>query len=403
MASRLLRLEPLMAARLILALCWTLLIGAMRAEAQVPVIDNPNLSPRTQDQRQNLDSQEKKEGAAEAASAIDCSIGARERGRRMGRSPAEAYAEEARNVALIKRYAAQYGVRQNLALAVAYHESRFDTCAGSPTGVRGVMQLTQRTGRGLGFDRNVNEENIEGGVKYLSIGVARCGAENYTCLSAFYNGSTLAQQAAWASGVRRGVPVFAGLTGDGSGVPTAPETGAGVRTPVNYGPGTAAYAALRNDVRTGDGAMRFLDRSGWQVARNVGQLQGDAQGVGAPERYHDSWDQNARLRLQNASLLNQAIDSQTQFALLLVARLVDQITRQSQTGQALRYDRTTSNPFRAECAPGRRDEQGRCVCPQHTEGGATNCASDGVSLRSTPDALGTGAVDRLLQLQADAQ
>jgi soluble lytic murein transglycosylase-like protein len=392
-----------MAARLILALCWTLLIGAMRAEAQVPVIDNPNLSPRTQDQRQNLDSQEKKEGAAEAASAIDCSIGARERGRRMGRSPAEAYAEEARNVALIKRNARQYGVPQNLALAVAYHESRFDTCAGSPTGVRGVMQLTQRTGRGLGFERNVNEENIEGGVKYLSMGVARCGAENYTCLSAFYNGSTPAQQAAWASGVRRGVPVFAGFTGDGAGVPAAPETGAGVRTPVSYGPGTAAYAALRNDVRTGDGAMRFLDRSGWQVARNAGQLQGDAQAVGAPERHHDSWDQNARLRLQNGSLFNQAIDSQTQFALLLAARLVDQITRQSQTGQALRYERATSNPFETECAAGRRDEQGRCVCPHLTSAGAPGCAPDLMTARPTLDAIGNGTADRLSRLQAEAR
>jgi hypothetical protein len=375
----------------------------MRAEAQVPVIDNPNLGPRTQDQRQNLDSQEKKEGAAEAASAIDCSIGARERSRRMGRSPSEAYAEEARNVALIKRYARQYGVPQNLALAVAYHESRFDTCAGSPTGVRGVMQLTQRTGRGLGFDRNVNEENIEGGVKYLSMGVARCGAENYTCLSAFYNGSTPAQQAAWASGVRRGVPIFAALTGDDAGVPAAPETGAGARTPVSYGPGTAAYAALRNDVRKGDGAMRFLDRSGWQVTRNAGQLQGDAQAVGAPERYHDSWDQNARLRLQNASLFNQAIDSQTQFALLLAARLVDQITRQSQTGQALRYDRTTSNPFGADCPNGRRNEQGRCVCPSEAAAGAAGCASDSVRLRSSPDAMGTDAADRLSRLQADAR
>jgi soluble lytic murein transglycosylase-like protein len=392
-----------MAARLILALCWTLLIGAMRAEAQVPVIDNPNLAPRTQDQRQNQESQEKKEGAAEATSAIDCSIGARERGRRMGRSPAEAYAEEARNVALIKRYARQYGVPQNLALAVAYHESRFDTCAGSPTGVRGVMQLTQRTGRGLGFDRNVNEENIEGGVKYLSMGVARCGAENYTCLSAFYNGSTPAQQAAWASGVRRGVPVFAGLTGDGSGVPTAPETGAGVRTPVSYGPGSAAYAALRNDVRTADGAMGFLDRSGWQVARNAGQLQGDAQGVGAPERYHDSWDQNARLRLQNASLFNQAIDSQTQFAVLLAARLVDQITRQSQTGEALRYDRTTSNPFGADCAAGRRDEQGRCVCHPNASAGAASCSPDGVIPKVSVDAIGIDTADRLSRLQAEAR
>ncbi len=389
-----------MAARLILALCWTLLIGSMRAEAQVPTIDNPNLQPRTQDQRQNEESQQKKEGAAEASSAIDCSIGSRERGRRMGRSPAEAYAEEARNVALIKRYARQYGVPQNLALAVAYHESRFDTCAGSPTGVRGVMQLTQRTGRGLGFDRNVNEENIEGGVKYLSMGVARCGAENYTCLSAFYNGSTPAQQAAWASGVRQGVPIFAGLTGDGSGVPTAPDTGAGLRTPVNHGPRTAAYAAMRNDVAAGDGAMRFLDRSGWQVVRNVGQLQSDARGVGAPERLHDSWDANARLRLQNAGLFNQAIDSQTRFALLLTARLIDQITRQSQTGQALSYERGASNPFEQRCLGGRRDAIGRCLCPAGSAAAPESCLTgEGVQPRPSPDQITAGTAERLSRLQ----
>lgn len=393
-----------MAARLILALCWTLLIGAMRAEAQVPTIDNPNLQPRTQDQRQNAESEKKKEGAVESSSAINCSIGSRERGRRMGRSLGEAYAEEARNVALIRKHARTYGVLENLALAVAYHESRFDTCAGSPTGVRGVMQLTQRTGRGLGFDRDINEENIEGGVKYLSMGVARCGAENYTCLAAFYNGSTPAQQADWAAGVRRAVPVFAGLTGNGEGVPTAPATGAGVRTPVIYAANTGPGAAARADVRGADGAMRFLDRSGWQVGRNAGLLQGDQAAAGAPERYHDSWDQNARLRLQNAGLFNQAIDSQTQFALLLTARLIDQITRQSQTGQALSYDRSGSNPFETRCVAA--DQRGRDLCPC-PEGGAASPAgcvpSADVASRPTAEQINLGTADRLSRLQEAAR
>lgn len=393
-----------MAARLILALCWTLLIGAMRAEAQVPTIDNPNLQPRREDQRQNADSQKKKEGSVEAASAIDCSIGSRERGRRMGRSPGEAYAEEARNVALIRKHAQTYGVPENLALAVAYHESRFDTCAGSPTGVRGVMQLTQRTGRGLGFDRDVNGENIEGGVRYLSMGVARCGAENYTCLAAFYNGSTPAQQADWAAGVRRAVPVFAGLTGNGEGVPTAPATGAGVRTPVIYAANTGPSAAARADVRGADGAMRFLDRSGWQVGRTVWLLQGDQAAAGAPERYQDSWDQNARLRLQNAGLFNQAIDSQTQFALLLTARLIDEITRQSQTGQAVSYDRSGSNPFESRCGNDGERRGESCPCPAGSSASPAGCVSVSESVSRPPaEQISIGTADRLSRLQQEAQ
>ena len=96
------------------------------------------------------------------------------------------------------------------ALGVAFHESRFDSNAGSPTGVRGVMQLTQRTARSLGYDRNINEQNIQGGMQALRNAVDRCGSTDYACLARNYNGSTPAQQAAWAQGVRQAVTYFNG-------------------------------------------------------------------------------------------------------------------------------------------------------------------------------------------------
>jgi soluble lytic murein transglycosylase-like protein len=107
------------------------------------------------------------------------------------------------NVAMIVAAAQQQGVPTNLALAVSYHESEgFNSCAGSDTGVKGPTQLTQRTARSLGYDRDINEQNIKGGMAVLKQAVNACGATNYSCLSARYNGSPRpGEQAGWARGV----------------------------------------------------------------------------------------------------------------------------------------------------------------------------------------------------------
>jgi Transglycosylase SLT domain len=107
------------------------------------------------------------------------------------------------NTRMIIAAADQFGVPENLALAVAYHESEgFNSCAGSDTGVKGPMQLTQSTARALGYDRNINEQNIMGGMRVLKAAIDACGATNYTCLAARYNGSSrLGEQAGWARGV----------------------------------------------------------------------------------------------------------------------------------------------------------------------------------------------------------
>ena len=55
-----------------------------------------------------------------------------------------------------------------LAKAVAMQESRLNPDAVSPTGVRGTMQLTKGTAKMYGMNRDDNDQNIEGGVRYLA-------------------------------------------------------------------------------------------------------------------------------------------------------------------------------------------------------------------------------------------
>lgn len=108
------------------------------------------------------------------------------------------------NVEMVTAAAQQQGVPVDLALAVSYHESEgFNSCAGSDTGVKGPMQLTQRTGNSLGYNRDINEQNIMGGMKLLKQCDNKCGDTGFSCLSACYNGSPRpGEQAGWARGVQ---------------------------------------------------------------------------------------------------------------------------------------------------------------------------------------------------------
>ena len=110
--------------------------------------------------------------------------------------------EEVHNAALVSDAADRHGVPKPLALAVAFHESRLDTCAKSHTGVRGVMQVTGMTARTYRLDRNLNQDNVEAGVRVLRAAIRRCGARDYGCLAARYNGSTKVERAKWSRGVR---------------------------------------------------------------------------------------------------------------------------------------------------------------------------------------------------------
>lgn len=66
--------------------------------------------------------------------------------------------------------AARTGFDWRLLAAVGYQESRWDPGAVSPTGVRGVMMLTQETARRMGVKRREDPRaSIDGGARYLAL------------------------------------------------------------------------------------------------------------------------------------------------------------------------------------------------------------------------------------------
>lgn len=61
------------------------------------------------------------------------------------------------------------GMPADLLAALAYQESHWDPQAVSPTGVRGIMMLTQNTAKSLGVDNRLNPAAaIDGGARYLA-------------------------------------------------------------------------------------------------------------------------------------------------------------------------------------------------------------------------------------------
>jgi membrane-bound lytic murein transglycosylase F len=62
------------------------------------------------------------------------------------------------------------GIDWRLIAAVAYHESHWDAQATSPTGVRGIMMLTEDTADRLGVGNRLDARaSILGGARYLSL------------------------------------------------------------------------------------------------------------------------------------------------------------------------------------------------------------------------------------------
>ena len=69
---------------------------------------------------------------------------------------------------LFERAGAEYGLDWRFIAAVAYQESHWNAEAISPTGVRGLMMLTQNTASGLGVeDRTDPASSVDGGTRYL--------------------------------------------------------------------------------------------------------------------------------------------------------------------------------------------------------------------------------------------
>jgi len=318
----------------------TALTLALSAIAQKPVIDAPRLENRKEDQKSV-------ETGKTKTTHVNCNISGKERSRRMRRSIDAALQEESHNAGLVRHYGKAHDVPESLALAVAYHESRMDTCAGSPTGVKGVMQLTIKTGRGFGLDRNINEQNINGGVQTLKSALKSCGNKiNYRCLARYYNGSpTPGEQEQWAFGVAR-----AHKTMDHKlGTNTAPDVQEPVmNTSVVYGYGQSGTIRQRT-TRTTDSinkAGRFINRSDTERQRlfTIFDLASDAAGY--TERFHDAVEDNAWLRDLSAEAFNLAIEGRNMSLELETEERLDDLAKKSSLTDFIKFDEATANPFK---------------------------------------------------------
>ncbi|MBI5492200.1 MAG: lytic transglycosylase domain-containing protein [Deltaproteobacteria bacterium] len=70
---------------------------------------------------------------------------------------------------IIRNAAAKYGIDPTLVKAIVKAESDFDAKAVSVKGARGLMQLMPETSRMMGVrDVHDPEDNVEGGIRYLS-------------------------------------------------------------------------------------------------------------------------------------------------------------------------------------------------------------------------------------------
>jgi hypothetical protein len=328
--------------------CMNLLAATLLVQpalADVPVKDKANLIPLTADQIQSSDSKARKADDIEEKRSLNCNISKGEKNRRLyNRSPAKAVAEESRNVELIKHYADKYNVPAGLALSVAYAESGIDTCAGSPTGVKGVMQLTKSTGKGLGFNRDISDQNIEGGVKYLGLGVKKCGQTNYACLASWYNGSTMAEQRGWASKVARNHGWFNAFAGGGNISDIVAPT---FDTAVDYGSDTT-NRALNNGGRAVNRASAGMNASAQRIQEIMQILQALSDGNGSSIRIQDAWDENTKARSINAELTNQMILLQTLLNELLIARMN---LRNAETSQTVKVTDTNETVSPYTCDP----------------------------------------------------
>ena len=71
----------------------------------------------------------------------------------------------------VRSAAQQMGMDPDIAAGVAFQESRFNPKAKSSTGVRGTMQVTRSTAKGLGYNRDIPDENIRAGIALLKKGM----------------------------------------------------------------------------------------------------------------------------------------------------------------------------------------------------------------------------------------
>ena len=92
----------------------------------------------------------------------------------------------------VAAYAQHYGVPVALVKAVVERESNWHSCAVSPKGAVGLMQLMPTTAERLGVrDRCNIDQNVSGGVRHLAWLIRRFAGDFRLAVAAYYAGEDI--------------------------------------------------------------------------------------------------------------------------------------------------------------------------------------------------------------------
>jgi soluble lytic murein transglycosylase-like protein len=104
--------------------------------------------------------------------------------------------------AMLDAAADRWGVPRALARGIAWAESQGNPLARSPKGAIGVMQLMPATAASLGVDPNDPPQNIDGGVRYFAMLLAKYGGDVARALAGYVWGpGNVDRHATWPTHV----------------------------------------------------------------------------------------------------------------------------------------------------------------------------------------------------------
>lgn len=276
--------------------------------ADVPIIDNTNLDPRTERDKATSDLEDTDHDRYTIHTSVTCSM------YRPGRRNDPVGAAEANSEisGLVRRVAREEGIDENQFLALVYQESRFNPCAKSGAGATGLAQLMPGTAAQLGVDEHNIEDNLRGGAKYYKLQLRSFGGDVNLALAAYNAGPGNVSkyggippfketQGYVASITQDWLPAFGGS--DKSGIP------------LNFGGGETAYTGMRSSTLN---AMATTA----STSASLGDVTSWHQQLGAMQTgtIQESWDHNSTARNANLEMMNNVIKLTTAMADLVNSR-----------------------------------------------------------------------------------
>ena len=314
-------------------------VPAMALAGGVPVIDDDNLTERSDRDHKTADIEKTGKDQFVLHKSVTCAV------YRPGRrnDPVAAAKANPEISGLVRRVAREEGVDENLFLGLVYQESRFNPCARSNVGAVGLTQLMPGTASELNVDPHNIEQNLRGGARYLKQQLRR------------YNGNASLALAAYNSGAGNvnkygGIPPFRETQGYVRAITQkwTPAFGGSTDLPMNYGGGDTAFTNMRTSTINAMATTRAVQDGGSDVASWLQQLGSLQTGT-----IQDSWDHNSGARNSNLEMVNQLIRLGTTMADLINSRTAVSASGISGATQSSRYRKNSeaTQPKTGVCDP----------------------------------------------------